>query len=90
MDKWIILNVSKQNSNLNEFIGYLERGLKNNFNSITLDNRNFDGNYISSELKLNIAAIFDRVHITDIIEFDDNFKKNKKFKLINLNNLKYI
>ena len=89
MDKWIILNVSKQNSNLNEFIGYLERGLKNNFNSITLDNRNFDGNYISSELKLNIAAIFDRVHITDIIEFDDNFKKNKKFKLVNLNNLKY-
>ena len=89
MDKWIILNVHEQNSYLNEFIEYLERSLRHNVSTITLENRNFDGNHFLSKHKLKIATIFDRVHITDVIDFENIPKKNKDFKLINLENLKY-
>ena len=92
MDDWIIMNLETQNNKLNEFITYLKRALDKNFETITMEGREFDYNEKYIKNKKYILPLYKTLYPDEILNLNIKFSLGDNFanNLIKLNNLNLV
>ena len=92
MDDWIIMNLQTQNNKLDEFITYLKRALNQNFETITMEGREFDYNDKYLKNKKYVFPLYKTLYPDEIINLSLNFTLGDNFEnnLVKLSSLNLV
>ena len=92
MDEWIKINLETQNNKLNEFITYLKRALDKNFESISMEGREFNYNDKYAKNKKFVLPLYKNLYPDEIINLNIKFSPGSNFEdnLVKLSSLNLI